>query len=413
MKKLIIILWLINAMPIFSIGNDRNDQIKNECLTCHVENELMPEDYSEFDIHFRSGILCENCHGGNSKVADEELSMSESNGFIGVPNRKDVTAFCGKCHSDIKYMKQYRPRIETDQVERYYTSKHGIGLKNGDEQVAVCTSCHTAHSILPANDPRSSTYALNIPTTCNNCHGDIGIMKKYNLDTKILEDFSKGVHGIALLVNKDVGAPSCNDCHGNHGATPPGINSVSNVCGMCHVNNLNYYKQSMMAQPFQDLEFHGCEECHSNHNILKPNDNMVGVSDESNCVNCHVKGDEGYSEAEKINVKLTNLSRIIDSANIKLSEVRSKGMNDIDIEYILKEANQSLIQSRTLVHTFDSKKVGEKTNEGIQAARTALSKSNEEINDYQVRRNGFGAATLAITILIIALYFKTRDLDKK
>ena len=185
--------------------------------------------------------MCNDCHGGNPKLDDAELSMSKSSGFVGIPTKKNISAFCGKCHSDFEYMKKYRPRIETDQVEQYNTSQHGLALKKGDKNVAVCTSCHTAHSILPANDPRSTTYAINIPNTCNHCHGNKDLWQKYSLDIKVYEDFSNGVHGIALLVNKDIGAPSCNDCHGNHGATPPGVSSISNVCGMCHVNNVDLF----------------------------------------------------------------------------------------------------------------------------------------------------------------------------
>jgi hypothetical protein len=411
MKNEMKILIMIIAL-FFTFANIIYAQEKNMCISCHTDEEMLPEDYSEHDIHLTSGISCNDCHGGNPNSEDADLSMSKSAGFIGVPTRSQMSSFCGKCHSNIDYMKKYRPRIETDQVEQYSTSQHGLALKKGDKNVAVCISCHTAHNILPATDPRSTTYAINIPNTCNQCHGNDEIMKVYNIDSHVYDDFAKGVHGIALLKNKDTGAPSCNDCHGNHGATPPGINSISNVCGMCHVSNVNYFKQSAMFDAFTEMEFHGCEECHSNHFIKKPNDKMLGTGEESNCMICHSEGDKGYTEAEQIYSHINNLSILYDSANVKLAEVRDKGMNDIDIEFILKESHQALIQSRTLIHTFDSKQVGEKTEEGVKAAQLALSKSNNEISDYFDRRNGFGVATFLITILIIALYLKSRELNR-
>lgn len=399
---------------MLSFTQEENNSLnKNQCLSCHNEEEILPDDYNTFDIHFQSGITCVDCHGGDSSIDDEELGMSLLKGFIGIPERKEVSNFCGKCHSNIDYMKKFRPRIETDQVARYLTSKHGKKLLKGDQKVAVCTSCHTAHSILSASDPRSTTYSLNLPKTCDNCHGDSELMEQYNLDTKVYEDYAKGVHGVALLVNKDIGAPSCNDCHGNHGAAPPDVNSISNVCGICHLNNVNYFKQSPMANSFKEMEFHSCEECHGNHNIKKPDDNLVGIGSDANCIECHDEGDEGYSEADKIHVKLTGLSKLYDSAKVQLVDIKKMGMNDIEIEYLLKEVNQSLIQARTLIHTFDSKKVGIKANEGIQYAREALSKSNIEIEKYNTRRNGLSAATLFLTILIIALYFKIKDISKK
>jgi len=414
MKNFILISFLLFGPIIFSVAQDKNNlDINNKCLSCHVENDYMPEDFSEYDLHFQTGLLCSDCHGGDPTLDDEELGMSKLKGFVGIPEKKEVSYFCGKCHSNIEYMKKYRPRIETDQVARYLTSGHGKQLLKGDRNVAVCTSCHTAHSILAANDPRSTTYALNLPKTCDNCHGNVKLMEQYNLDSKVFEDYANGVHGVALFVNKDIGAPSCNDCHGNHGAAPPGVNSIANVCGICHVNNVNYFKQSSMAESFEELDFHGCEECHSNHNIKKPDDNLVGIGTGANCIECHDEGDKGYSEADKIHVKLKSLSKLYDSAHVKLLDVKNKGMNDIEIDYLLKEVNQSLIQARTLVHTFDSKKVGAKANEGVQFAREALSKGNSEIEKYKTRRNGLGAATLFLTILIIALYFKIKDITKK
>ena len=66
--------------------------------------------------------------------------MSPSKGFIGVPKKKDIPKFCGKCHSNIDFMRVYQPRIATDQVSQYYTSLHGKKLLLGDENVADCSA---------------------------------------------------------------------------------------------------------------------------------------------------------------------------------------------------------------------------------------------------------------------------------
>ena len=240
-KTLVIILILFLASINFGQEEKKEKEQTNTCISCHEENEMMPEDYNAFDVHYSAGLTCADCHGGNPKAEDEEDAMSRKAGFVGAPSRKEMPKFCGKCHSDINYMKKYNPRIETDQVKRYYTSIHGIQLKKGDENIAVCSSCHTAHSILPAKDARSTTYAVNLPSTCNNCHGDESIMSQYGLPSDIYEKYSKSVHGIALLENRDTGAPSCNDCHGNHVSVPPGVHSIAYVGGTCHMNNLNLF----------------------------------------------------------------------------------------------------------------------------------------------------------------------------
>lgn len=384
----------------------------DQCIICHKENEILPEDFDENDVHLTAGLSCAGCHGGNPSKEDMEESMSKEAGFMGIPSKQQIPQFCGKCHSNINFMREYQPRIPTDQVEQYYTSVHGEKLKKGDKKVADCTSCHSAHSILPAKDSRSTVYDLNVPMTCKKCHADPIYMKEYGIPTDQFMKYSESVHGIMLLENQDTGAPACNDCHGNHGAMPPGVNSVLHVCGTCHVNNMQYFSKTKMAREFEKLEIHGCEGCHGYHDVKKPSDDMVGTSEKAVCTNCHKKGEEGYNVAEKINTQLTRLVASYDSAKAKQNKVQRIGMDDVDINYLLQESHQSLIQARTLVHTFDPEKVGEKTNEGVSKAREALQLSIKEIKDYNSRRFGFGIATLFITVLAIALFLKIREMEK-
>ncbi|MCK6619772.1 MAG: cytochrome c3 family protein [Calditrichaceae bacterium] len=385
----------------------------DQCIICHQEEELLPPDFSENDVHLQQGLSCAGCHGGDPTKEDMDESMSPKAGFVGVPAKAQTPQFCGKCHSDINFMRAYQPRIATDQVSQFYTSVHGKKLQQGDPKVADCSSCHTAHAILSAKDPRSSVYALNVPATCQKCHSDKDYMKEYGISTTQYDEFVESVHGKALLENKDTGAPACNDCHGNHGAIPPGITSISHVCGTCHVNNMQYFATTKMAREFEKEDIHGCEECHGNHAVQKTFDDMVGVSDESVCMNCHGEGDEGYESAKQIRLSLGNLVAAYDSAAAKQTEVQRVGMDDVDIGFLLQESHQSLIQARTLVHTFDPVQVSGKTDEGIQKAREAHALALREIKDSKIRRMGFGVAALFATMLAVALFFKIREIERK
>lgn len=409
---LALVIIVQNSLVIGQDSEKKKTKQIDQCYECHKEIEILPIDFSESDIHKHANFSCASCHGGDPNSTDQEVAMSSSKGFISVPAKKDIPKICGKCHSSIDFMRAFQPRIATDQVSQYHTSVHGKKLKAGDENVAECTSCHTAHSIMSAKDPRSSVYALNVPATCDKCHGNESLMKKYNLTSNPLTDFKKSVHGIALLENSDLGAPACNDCHGNHGATPPGVTSIAHVCGNCHVTNMELFGSSKKAKIFEDLGYHGCEQCHGMHLVLKPNDEMIGIGKNSICIECHSSGDEGYKVAEKIENDLTKLRSQLNKANIKLEEVKQKGMNDVDINFILKDAKQALIQSRTLTHTFDSIKVGEKTKEGYKNASEAILLAQNEIDEYYTRRNGFAAATLIFLIIVLVLYFKIKDKEK-
>lgn len=339
--------------------------------------------------------------------------MSKAAGFVGVPTKAEIPAFCGRCHSDIEFMRRYQPRIATDQVSQYQTSVHGHRLAKGDRKVADCTSCHTAHAILPASDSRSTVYALNVPATCGKCHGDSTYMADYGIPTNQLTKFTKSVHGVALLERQDTGAPACNDCHGNHGATPPGLTSIGQVCGHCHVNNMQFFTESRMGHAFVEQGFHGCEECHGNHGIAKTSDRMVGTQEGAVCMDCHLEGEKGFVAAGKIHAELTGLSAKYDEAVAAQGEVQRIGMDDVDIGFLLQDAHQSLIQARTLVHTFDPDRVKTKTDEGLQKADEALTASAAQVRDFHVRRRGFGMATLFTTILVIALFLRIRQMEAR
>jgi hypothetical protein len=140
---------------------------------------------------------------------------------------------------------------------------------------------------------------------------------------------------------------------------------------------------------------------------------MIGVGKESKCINCHTSGDEGYAVSQKIYSSLTQLKNKYDAANAKYLEVKQKGMNDVEIVFQIQDARQALIQSRTLIHTFDTTKVGAKAKEGIDISNKASLLAQKEIDEYYTRRNGFAIATLAFLVFIIALYFKIKDKEKK
>jgi len=416
-KVRFLLLHILSILIFLTVSITKADEPKNisendECLRCHKEMEILPQGYQEYDVHLQSGLSCAGCHGGDPNSDDEEISMSKEKGFIGVPTRKEIPEFCGKCHSNPNLMKKYHPGLATDQVSQYYTSVHGRKFKEGDSKVAICISCHKVHQILPASEPRSSVYPINVPQTCRRCHSNAVYMKSYKIPTDQYELYAASIHGQQLLENKDIGAPACNDCHGNHGATPPGLTSVVFICGSCHVKNMEFYRETRMARAFENLGFHGCEQCHGYHNIEKTTDNFVGTNKEAFCVKCHESGEKGYETAGKIRNSLSELDRMYKAANVKLLDVQLKGMDDVDIGFILKDAHQKLIEARTFVHTFNSDTVASTTNEGIKLVKQSINIADIEIEKYYDRRNGFLIATFVLVILAVGLYLKIKDIEK-
>ena len=84
--------------------------------------------------------------------------------------------------------------------------------------------------------------------TCSRCHSDAEYMKPYGIPTDQFANYTTSVHHEALTVNGDLSAPTCTTCHGNHGAVPPGVDKVQNVCGTCHVFQAQMYKRARTAR---------------------------------------------------------------------------------------------------------------------------------------------------------------------
>lgn len=419
MKNTLIRITLIPIMILMInlalVGKDATNKEKNinTCLECHSELEYLPSDFSEDDVHLSAELSCIGCHGGDDQIFDSEESMNTAKGFIAIPSKAEIPGLCGKCHSSIEYMRTFRPRIATDQVSQYYTSLHGKQLLQGDFNVATCTDCHRVHSIFKADDPRSSIYPINIPETCNQCHGEQELMNQYGIPADQFSKYSNSVHGTALLENKDIYAPTCNDCHGNHGAMPPEVKSISHVCGNCHVNNMEYFLNSPMAKNLEETEFHACEECHGHHDIMRANDNFLGNKETSVCLDCHYEDGDAFKISRTMYKSITNLSDDCDSIETKLEEIQVIGMNDIEISYLLQEARQQLIESRTSIHSFDTSIVLTKTRKGEDLIEQCYTLAENEFNKYDNRKNGFIYTTFAFLILAAGIFLKIRNSNQQ
>ena len=342
-KLFIIILGLILA-PTFVTAQDDN------CLTCHQDFEdedSGPSHLITRDIHFQKGLGCADCHGGDRSLDDMD-DVRESRGWRGVPTHLEVPDFCARCHSDANYMHEHNPSLPTDQLAKFKTSIHGQRLFNDrDDKAANCASCHGSHQIADARTPHSNTHPLNLPQTCANCHADTTHMAGYNIPTDQFENYTASVHGKALFERNDLGAPVCNDCHGNHGAAPPGMTSVSHVCGNCHAIEAELFDASPHRAAFEENDFPMCETCHSNHLIEEPFDQMVGNREPSLCVNCHDEDDgtQGLAIAAAMSLAVEKLANAHNEARLALDDAITKGMMTTDEEFRFKEVAQALIQA--------------------------------------------------------------------
>ncbi len=328
------VYWMSLLVSVMAGTSLTYAQQASSCVQCHGDPQMLGADGAQIvtgyadDIHNNAGLSCQDCHGGNpdpSLALDPTGAMDpdfRSNPFRGAPKRGQIPDFCGRCHSDADYMKRFRPELRVDQEQEYWTSRHGKALKAGDENVATCIDCHGVHGIRAVDDGQSPVFPKNVAQTCSKCHSDATRMKEYTLDdgrpmpTDQFALWQRSVHGRGMLEKEDLSAPTCNDCHGNHGAVPPGVQSISFVCGQCHGREAELFRASPkeagfrqhgeflegtggaacdtcheMPKEFADLgSVHAlteCTTCHGNHGVLRPTVAMLGPLPETPCDFCH------------------------------------------------------------------------------------------------------------------------------
>jgi hypothetical protein len=387
-------------------GPGKNDFKRDHNLT-DVADSLSAGVHGEALRNNEKGPQCVSCHGVHNivKVSDPASPVSSRN----------VVKTCASCHSDAKYMHDFNPREPVDQYQMYQTSVHGQLNAKGDPKPATCVSCHSNHLVYHVKDPRSPVYATRIPATCARCHSNVKYMAQYHIPTDQFLKYSKSRHGIALLEKSDLNAPACNSCHGNHGAAPPGANSVVAICGNCHQANAELFQKSAHKDVFAKRNLAGCVVCHGNHDIQAPTDALVDFVEPAPCARCHSRGGSDPAEGSIVHMRalLDSLRLGQQRADRQMVHAEELGMDVADAKYDLRDVNQALVQARVSIHSFKVADLAAAVHPGIAVLSAAEVAGKEAVKDYYVRRKGLGVSTLIVTLVAVLLYLKIREIEKE
>jgi predicted CXXCH cytochrome family protein len=387
---------------------------KDSCVDCHLQLEdalKAPAEGFSADVHKQFGLSCKDCHGGNPAQEDVELAKDKT--FKGSPDRARIPEFCGACHADSAYIRKFNPNLRVDQLSLYWTSRHGLLLKKGDSRGAVCTDCHGVHGIQPAIFPKSQVFPWNIPQTCGRCHSNADLMAAYGIPVGQVDDYKQSVHARALFEKKDLSAPVCNDCHGNHGAAPPEVTSVAFVCRQCHLSAGDLFSKSPHKEAFDALGISECEACHGNHRIEPPSDEFLAGGREDVCLQCHDAGSEPHRTGLEIRTLITEFvaSSAADEELLKTAE--RKGVEVGEARFRLQDATMALVQARNLTHGLSSAEIETSLGEGRTALDEVKTRGQAALREAKFRRSGLVVATVFIVLLAVGLYLKIRDLEKR
>ncbi|MGZ4818476.1 MAG: cytochrome c3 family protein [Terriglobales bacterium] len=413
---LAIIIW--TAVALFAAARARvaaplPQAVQSTCVDCHGSLDgnlkITAEQYAE-DIHAQKGVTCAGCHGGDPTSME---AMDKKKGFKGHIDRKQVPELCAKCHADGGFMRQYNPSLRTDQLAQYKTSVHGKRLLAGDTKVAVCIDCHGVHGIRAVKDTRAKVHPLNVAETCARCHADGKYMQSYPIKHDQFAGYSASVHHEALTVRGDLSAPTCTTCHGNHGAAPPGVASVTNVCATCHVFQAQLFESSPHKAAFSAAGLPGCVTCHSNHRISHPTDAMVGTGPQAVCTSCHTQGDAGFAAAANIQKQFLDLQTAIGKSEEVLTHAERGGMEVSQAQLELTSARDQLTKARVTLHSFTPAKIDVDIKAGQETATKTRLAGEKALRERDYRRAGLGVSLLTILAMLIGLKLYIGEIETR
>ncbi|MFN8670147.1 MAG: hypothetical protein U0164_23385 [Gemmatimonadaceae bacterium] len=276
----------------------------------------------------RGPVQCEKCHADRQFLAGKAKG-AKGDSVLFVPDTllrdsRHQTLVCADCHAGYNdgYPHTKVPQValtcahcHEDQGAAYDRSIHAPNFKK-EGDAPTCASCHSAHRVLGADDPRSPTYPLNVAQLCGSCHNKKKILEAYfdkpadSTARTAVKDFRKSAHGLAMSKAGLTVSATCSDCHDAHRVLPADSaastlnrRNVKNTCGACHAGMLATYDSSAHGQALAkgDTTETGnkapvCVECHGGHKVVEADDPawFAGVVQE--CGTCHKRLLETYFE---------------------------------------------------------------------------------------------------------------------
>ena len=150
--------------------------------------------------------------------------------------------------------------------------------------------------------------------------------------------------------------------------------------------------------------------CHGKHKISHVADEWVGDNPAQTCRKCHEEGDEGSDLALYFTDSMATARQSFEEIEDLLHQAETKGMDVTEAEDYVEAARQSMMQARTLVHSFSKPVMEDKLIEVAENQTAALEAGYEALRGLEERRRGLAISTLLLLILTVFVAIKIRTL---
>jgi hypothetical protein len=132
------------------------------------------------------------------------------------------------------------------------------------------------------------------------------------------------------------------------------------------------------------------------------------------CMTCHTAGDSCDVATGRMFDAIVTLDREIRSADDLLHRAELAGMEVRDAQFKLgSEGTNAVVEARALIHAFDPERLIERTGEGRVVAAAALAAGETAMGEIQYRRAGLAVSLVLVLLVLVALYLKIREVDRR
>jgi hypothetical protein len=402
----------IDVLLALLVASPAEPPAQGYCVHCHAQSEeprlSAPAAALAESVHASLEDRCIACHGGDAREPTLR-AHDATRGFRGKPTARDVPLLCGGCHSDAAFIRRFSASLAIDQLALYRVSGHAASLARGEDRAATCISCHGAHDIRRVNDAKSSVHPLHVADTCGRCHGNPEHPAAKLSQKSPAKEWRKSVHAEALLVAGDSSAPTCNDCHGDHGASPPGVSDIHRACGSCHAEQSERFQKSPHQAPYRRLGFGECAECHGRHDVEPASDAMLAK--DGVCARCHDEDDAGARCAVELRRKIVAATASVAAASQRLEQAKRTGLFLPDAEAEERELGTALRKLRIAVHNLDVAALAPELAAIEQSRARIVASVDRAEGELHVERRGYLVFIGLLALMTVLLWLKLRRLS--
>ena len=244
----------------------------------------------------------------------------------------------------------------------------------------------------------NSSFADEIKDSCVECHSQLSGQLKEPAD--LIKDDIHTKRGL-----------SCADCHGGHGATPPGTREVTEVCGNCHSVTAEYFSQSAHFRAVKETGKPRCIDCHGKHFIPFPTSAKFTGPEENDCRSCHPEGSPHYAAGEKLKGLLDGAEASVHKGRMEITQLKNKGGTGFEVSRLgdkLDEANTKFIKTVAMTHALQMPDLEKRGDEVAGIAQRVHEEIEAIYKELKIRYVGLAVTWVFLLLLAWVLNEKRK-----